>query len=83
MALIRRGHGSELYIYESGNDDHSIYVCCGCPRDYCNRNFDTKKDLKAHILDHKQLGHTIGLVGSTLGPQSYDELLEAVDNDDF
>ncbi len=83
MSLIRRGRGSDLYIYESGCEGTTSYVCCGCPRDYCNRFFDTKEDLKDHILEHKRLAHTIGLVGDTLSYQSYDQLLQAVDDDEF
>jgi len=83
MSLIRKGRGSELYIYESGNDESTIYVCAQCPRDYCNRNFDTKADLKNHVLKHKESNHSIGLVGDTLSYQSYDELLQAIDNDWF
>jgi hypothetical protein len=83
MSLIRRGRGSELYIYETGCDGTTSYVCSDCPRDYCNRHFDTKELLKEHIIDHKQRGNTIGLVGDSLSYQSYDELLKAVDEDQF
>ena len=82
MAFIRFGHGSELYIYPTGNAERTIYVCCQCPRDFANRNFDNKKQLKEHILDHKQRGNTIGLVGSALTYQSYAELLGAIDDYD-
>ena len=83
MSLIRRGFGSQLYIYETGCDGTTSYVCSDCPRDIANRYFDTKDQLKEHILDHKQRGETIGLVGHPLTYQSYDELLDAVDADDF
>lgn len=79
MALIRFGHGSQLYIYQDCSDG---FVCCDCPRDYANRYFENKEQLKEHILDHKQLGHTIGLVGSQMTYQSYAELLQEVDNYD-
>jgi 2-polyprenyl-6-methoxyphenol hydroxylase-like FAD-dependent oxidoreductase len=82
MAFIRFGHGSQLYIYPSGFGKSRIYVCCQCPRDYANKNFDSKEQLKEHVLDHKQRGNTIGLVGSALTYQSYDELLGAIDDYD-
>jgi len=82
MAFIRFGHGSQLYIYPTGCAGETSYVCCDCPRDYANRHFDNKEQLKEHILDHKQLGHTIGLVGSAMTYQSYDELLQEVENYD-
>ena len=82
MAFIRFGYGSELYIYPTGCGEEVEYVCCDCPRDYANRYFDSKEQLKEHILDHKQRGNTIGLVGSAMTYQSYDELLEAVDDYD-
>ena len=82
MAFIRWGHGSQLYIYPSGCGEQIIYVCCNCLGDYNNRNFDTKESLKEHILDHKQIGSTIGLVGSPLTYQSYEELLKAIDDYD-
>ncbi len=80
MAFIRFGHGSQLYIYPTGCAEDAAYVCCQCPRDYANRHFDNKEQLKEHILDHKQLGHTIGLVGHPLTYQSYEELLKEVDD---
>ena len=83
MSLIRFGDGSQLYIYSTSCDGTTSYVCCDCPRDYANRYFDTKDQLKEHILDHKQRGNTIGLVGHPLTYQSYDELLQSVDDDDF
>ena len=82
MALIRWGHGSQLYIYESGNDEHLIYICCACDLG-CDRSFTTKQDLKLHILAHKDSGHTIGEAGNELTFQSYDQLLQAVEEDNF
>jgi hypothetical protein len=75
MALIRFGAGSELYIYPTDKG----YVCCGCIRKQASVSFDTKDELKAHILKHKEANDTIGLVGNTLTHQSYDELLDDVD----
>jgi hypothetical protein len=80
MSLIRRSQGSELYIYE---DDRGGYTCSSCPGNQANTNLPDIEGLKDHILWHKQLGHSIGLVGNTGDFQSYDELLAAVDNDDF
>ena len=80
MALIRRSQGSELYIYE---DDRGSYTCSDCPGNLANTNLPDKERLKEHILWHKQLGHSIGLVGNTGDYQSYDQLLQAVDDDDF
>jgi hypothetical protein len=82
MAFIRRGHGSELYIYPTGCGESTSYVCSQCPRDYANRYFDNKDQLKEHVLDHKLLGHTIGLVGSQMSYQSYAELLQEIDDYD-
>ena len=82
MAFIRFGHGSQLYIYPTGCGKDTGYVCCQCPRDYANKNFDSKEQLKEHVLDHKQRGNTIGLVGSALTYQSYDELLREIDDYD-
>ena len=79
MALIRFGTGSELYIYPTGKG----YVCCDCIRNQASVSFDTKDELKAHILVHKEANDSIGLVGHTLTYQSYQELLEVVDGDDF
>jgi hypothetical protein len=79
MALIRFGSGSELYIYPTGKG----YVCCGCIRNQASVSFDTKDQLKAHIVVHQEARDTIGLVGNTLTYQSYEELLEVVDRDDF
>lgn len=82
MAFIRFGYGSELYIYPTGCGKETSYVCCSCPRDYASVNFDSKELIKEHILDHKQRGNTIGLVGSAMTYQSYEELLEAIDKYD-
>jgi hypothetical protein len=79
MALIRFGRGSELYIYQSGD----IYICCNCVRKQATLSFDTKEQLKAHILLHKEANDTVGLVGNELHFQSYDELLQAIDLDYF
>lgn len=76
MALIRFGAGSELYIYPT---DKGGYVCCGCIRNQSSVSFDTKDEIKAHILVHKEANDTIGLVGNTLTHQSYDQLLDDVD----
>jgi hypothetical protein len=78
MALIRWGLGSELYIYEG---DNGIYTCCSCLLE--ERILPDKKKLKEHILLHKQAGHSIGDAANHLSFQSYDQLLEAVDKDDF
>jgi hypothetical protein len=82
MALIRWGRGSELYIYASGDDDQEIYICCACVLEG-QRSFNTKEDLKLHILVHEDHGHSIGETGNQLTFQNYDELLQAVDEDDF
>jgi len=82
MAFIRFGHGSELYIYPTSCGESTSYVCSQCPRDYANMYFDSKEQLKKHILDHKQRGNTIGLVGSQMTYQSYDELLKEIDDYD-
>ena len=79
MALIRFGSGSELYIYPTATG----YVCCDCIRKQSSVSFETKDQLKTHILVHKEANDTIGLVGNLLTFQSYEELLEAVDKDDF
>jgi hypothetical protein len=79
MALIRFGLGSDLYIYEGDTG----YVCCGCIRNEASISFETKDELKAHILLHKQANDSIGLAGERLTYQSYDQLLLAVDEDDF
>jgi hypothetical protein len=76
MALIRRSQGSELYIYESDEG----YTCSACPGNQANANLPDKERLKEHIVWHKNLGHSIGLVGNTGDFQSYDELLKAVDD---
>ena len=80
MSLIRRGGGSQLYIYATSTG----FECCGCE---CISDLiihlATKEELKKHILLHKESHHTIGLVGDPLTYQSYDELLNAVDGDDF
>jgi hypothetical protein len=78
MALIRFGFGSQLYIY--GGEDGS-YTCCDCPRQQATITLPDKEKIKEHILIHKQSGDTIGLVGHPLTYQSYDQLLDAVDND--
>ena len=77
MALIRFGTGSQLYIYRTG----SSYVCCDCRRKQSNVTFDTKDQLKTHVLIHREAYDTIGLVGNLLTYQSYDELLEAIEGD--
>jgi hypothetical protein len=82
MAFIRFGTGSQLYIYPTGCKQDTGYVCCQCPRDYANRHFGNKEQIKEHILVHKDMGHTIGLVGHPLTYQSYDELLQEVDDYD-
>lgn len=82
MSFIRFGFGSELYIYPTGQGKDTGYVCCDCPRDYANRYFYNKEQLKEHVLDHKQRGNTIGLVGSPSTYQSYDQLLAEIDNYD-
>jgi hypothetical protein len=79
MALIRRSEGSQLYIYE----DDDGYTCSDCPGNQAKTNLPDKERLKEHILWHKKLGHSIGLVGNTGDFQSYGELLQAVDEDDF
>jgi hypothetical protein len=79
MALIRWGLGSQLYIYEGDTG----YVCCACIRKQHSVSFETKDQLKTHILVHKEANDTIGLAGNHLTFQSYEELLEAVDKDDF
>jgi hypothetical protein len=43
--------------------------------------FDTKDQLKIHVLIHREAYDTIGLVGNLLTYQSYDELLEAIEGD--
>jgi hypothetical protein len=78
MALIRWGLGSQLYIYQSMDDS---YVCCACSLGI--RILPDKQMLKEHILIHKAAGHSIGEPGNRLSFQSYDQLLEAVDKDDF
>ena len=80
MALIRWGLGSQLYIFENCANE---YTCCDCEINSATSNFPDKESLKQHILRHKQVGHAIGLVGNTGSFQSYDELLQAVDEDDF
>ncbi len=80
MALIRFGGGSQLYIYQNCGDG---YTCCQCPIDILDWNGETKDQLIAHILRHKQFNHSIGYVGDGMSYQSYDELLEAVERDDF
>jgi hypothetical protein len=80
MSLIRWGAGSELYIYEGENKS---YTCCTCPLKNETTTLPDKEKLKQHILRHKEVGHSIGLVGHPLTYQSYDQLLEAVDKDDF
>ena len=80
MSLIRFGFGSMLYIYQGQNGS---YTCCDCPREQATIILPDKQKIKEHILVHKQAGDTIGLVGHPLTYQSYDELLEAVDKDDF
>ena len=75
MAFIRFGAGSELYIYPTG----TMYVCCNCVRNQASLSFDTRDQLKAHILVHKEANDTIGLVGNTLTYQSYEELLDEID----
>ena len=77
MSLIRFGSGSQLYVYRTG----SKYVCCDCARKQASITFDTKDELKTHILIHKEAYDSIGLVGNLLTYQSYDELLEAIDED--
>jgi hypothetical protein len=79
MALIRWGFGSQLYIYQSGN----IFVCCDCIRKQASVSFDTKDELKAHILVHQQANDSIGLVGNTLTYQSYKELIDELDGDGY
>jgi hypothetical protein len=74
MALIRFGSGSELYIYPTDKG----YVCCGCIRNQASLSFDTKDELKAHILMHKESNDSIGLVGHTLTYQSYEELIDTL-----
>jgi hypothetical protein len=78
MALIRWGLGSELYIYQAMDDS---YVCCACSLGI--RILPDKEKLKEHILIHKAANHSIGEPGNRLSFQSYDQLLEAVDKDDF
>jgi hypothetical protein len=78
VALIRWGLGSELYIYEG---DNGIYTCCACLLE--ERILPDKEKLKEHILLHKQAGHSIGDASNPLSFQSYDQLLKAVDQDDF
>jgi hypothetical protein len=78
MALIRWGLGSELYIYQAMDDS---YVCCACSLGI--RILPDKEKLKEHILIHKAAGHTIGDAADRLSYQSYDQLLLAVDEDDF
>jgi hypothetical protein len=78
MALIRWGLGSELYIYEG---DSGIYTCCACLLG--ERTLPDKEKLKQHILLHKKAGHSIGDAANPLSYQSYDQLLLAVDEDDF
>ena len=78
MALIRWGLGSDLYIYESGN---GIYTCCACLLG--ETTLQDKQKLKTHILLHKEAGHSIGDAANRLSYQSYDQLLLAVDQDDF
>jgi hypothetical protein len=77
MALIRFGTGSQLYIFENCGGS---FTCCDCPRDYAEIILQDKEELKKHILVHKDMGHTIGLVGHPLTYQSYDELLQEVDD---
>jgi hypothetical protein len=79
MALIRFGSGSELYIYPTDKG----YVCCGCIRNQASLSFDTKDELKAHILVHKEANDTIGLVGNSLTYQSYKELIDELDGDGY
>jgi hypothetical protein len=74
MALIRFGSGSELYIYPTSTG----YVCSQCIRAQANLTFDTKDELKAHILVHKESNDSIGLVGHTLTYQSYQELIDTL-----
>jgi hypothetical protein len=78
MALIRWGLGSELYIYEG---DNGIYTCCACLLE--ERTLPDKEKLKGHIIKHKEAGHSIGEAGNHLSFQSYEQLLDAVDKDDF
>jgi hypothetical protein len=77
LSLIRFGHGSQLYIYE---DFGGGFTCCDCPRDHANISLPGKEELKKHILVHKDMGHTIGLVGHPLTYQSYEELLKEIDD---
>jgi hypothetical protein len=79
MALIRFGHGSELYIYPTGTG----FVCCDCVRKQASVSFDTKDQLKAHILVHQQANDSIGLVGHALTYQSYKELIDTLDGDGY
>jgi hypothetical protein len=80
MSLIRSGLGSDLYIYE---DVKGGYTCCSCPITNGFVNVDTREQLKAHVLIHKDHGHSIGLVGNPTTYQSYDQLIQAIDADDF
>lgn len=76
MALIGWGSGSELYIYHTG----AVFICCSCSlTSNINTGFETKEELKAHILRHKEAHHGIGITGNPITYQSYDELLGDVD----
>jgi hypothetical protein len=80
MSLIRWGAGSQLYIYQSGDQ---LYVCCGCYIKDKSQVFSSKQELKKHIIEHESAGHTIGEPGNEITYQSYKQLLQAVDQDDF
>lgn len=80
MSLIRFGAGSQLYIYADVNGG---YTCCGCALDIKIVNVPTIEELKEHLIRHKQAHHGVGIAGDLMTYQSYDQLFEAIDNDDF
>jgi hypothetical protein len=62
---------------------NDTYTCCACSLDIDAKALPDKEKLKEHILIHKAAGHSIGEPGNRLSFQSYDQLLLAVDEDDF
>jgi hypothetical protein len=80
MALIRFGAGSQLYVYEDVNGG---YTCCGCELDQAIVNLPSIPELKEHLVRHKEAHHGVGIAGNPMTYQSYEELFEAIDNDDF